>query len=228
MNTSIISSDLSHKICIAKKYGIVPYSQALEIQKQLVEKIQNGEANDTLLLLEHNPVITIGKNGNEDNLLVNKESLQKSGIEIARIDRGGDITIHSPGQLIGYPIINLQRYKSSVKWYVNRIEELLIRTLAHYEISANRMDGLTGVWVGQNKISAIGTRISRWVTSHGFALNVNNNLDYFNLIIPCGIKDKGITSISKILGKDMDIEDVKNIVIKEFGKVFECDVSNNT
>ena len=192
------------------------------MQKQLVQSIQKGEATDTLILLEHPPVFTIGKSGKDANLLIDKNVLDKVGAETFRVDRGGDITYHGPGQLVGYPIMNLRKYKCDIKWYINRIEEVLIRTVAHYGIEAGRIKGLTGVWVGDKKISAIGARISKWVTSHGFALNVNTDLDYFKLIVPCGIRDKGVTSMSKILGNSIDIEDVKDRVTAEFGEAFGC------
>ena len=216
------------KTCTVRKYGIFPYADAWEMQKQLVQSIQKGEATDALILLEHPPVFTIGKSGKDANLLIDKNVLDKVGAEVFHVDRGGDITYHGPGQLVGYPIMNLRKYKCDIKWYINRIEEVLIRTVAHYGIEAGRIKGLTGVWVGDNKIAAIGARISKWITSHGFALNVNTDLDYFRLIVPCGIRDKGVTSMSKILGNSVDIEDVKDRVTAEFGETFGCKMTQES
>lgn len=198
----------------------MPYKLAWDLQKDLTQKLREGIIPDTLLLLEHEPVFTIGKNGNRANLLIDEPTLESIGAKIFFVDRGGDITFHGPGQIVGYPILNLKNYRCNIKWYIHHIEDVIIHTLAHFGIKANRINDLVGVWVNNKKICAIGTRVSRWITSHGFALNVNTSLDYFKFIVPCGIKDKGVTSIAEILGYNLSIEEVKDVIAQEFSKVF--------
>lgn len=208
--------------CHIHNLGTIRYQEAWDLQKSLVRKIQEDGGEDTLLLLEHPHVFTIGKNGAASNLLIGKQLLDKVGAEVFHVDRGGDITYHGPGQLVGYSIINLAHYKRDLRWYIDRIEEVLIRTIAHYGIACGRVAGLTGVWVGNEKIAAIGARVSKWVTSHGFALNLNTNLEYFKLIVPCGLQDKGVTSISKLIGKPVEMDEVKAVAARHFGEVFHC------
>src|SRR5205823_8046431 len=182
---------------------------------------QTDSIPDQLLLLEHPPVITLGRGGERANLLASPETLRAQRVRFFETTRGGDITYHGPGQLVGYPIIHLGEGNRDVRKYVTKLEEVLIRTVAHYGITAQRADGKRGIWVGNNKIAAIGVRIARWVTSHGFALNVNTNLDHFRLITPCGIQGSGVTSISRLAGSEIPLDDVRTVVAAKFAEVFE-------
>lgn len=193
--------------------NLVEYGESLKLQKIYEEKSLNGKT-DFLLLLEHFPVITIGKSGNSLNILFNEEVLKKRDISVYQTDRGGDVTYHGPGQLIGYPILNLRYYKKDVKWYVKSLEEILIKTLNEYSINAEKIPKLIGVWVEEKKIASIGIRIRKWVTYHGFALNVNNDLTPFSFIIPCGIKDINITSMKEILSKNVNMKKLKEIIVR--------------
>lgn len=210
--------------CEVKILGRVGYREAWELQKELVAKRKAGEILNTLVLLEHNPVFTIGRNGSKGNLLVNEDALKKVGTEVFEVDRGGDITYHGPGQLVGYPIIDLREFRYGIKSYVYKLEDALIDTLSHYGIEGARKDGLRGVWVGESKIAAIGARVSKWITSHGFALNITTNLDYFKLIIPCGIAKKGVTSIAKETGKEHPLNEVARVYAKNFAETFKCEI----
>ena len=169
-----------------------------------------------MILVEHEPVYTLGKNANENHLLQSRDR----SVDVYNVERGGDITFHGPCQLVGYPIIDLSDYKKSVDWYMRMLEQLTIDVLLEFGIIATRIQGLTGVWAGQEKIAAQGVRISRWVTMHGFALNVNPDLSYYDGIIPCGIFDHGITSMEELLGKKQDMKEVKSVVIEKFNKLF--------
>ena len=230
------------------KLGLVDYGAGLHIQRELVGRRKAGEIGDVLLLLEHAPVITVGRNAKAANILLPPDKLALRGVEIYECDRGGDVTFHGPGQLVGYPIFDLRGYATpdgkrktlGAVDYVRRLEEVLIRTCADFSIATKRVAGLTGVWTndvgpglrpGQDgsetrphtseaKIAAIGVHISRFVTSHGFALNVNTNLSFFNLIVPCGIASKPVTSMQKILGREIDISAVATSVSRNFGDVF--------
>jgi len=202
--------------------GTVPYADALELQKTLVEQRRNDEIPDQLLLLEHPHVITLGKSSHESNVLVDDEQRKLLGIELFETGRGGDVTYHGPGQLVGYPILDLKPDRCDLHRYVRDIEEALILALAEFGLQCGRKDGLTGVWLGDNKIAAIGVRVSSgWITSHGFALNVNTNLQFFDAIIPCGIREHGVTSMSRALGKAIDVSDVVASVGDAFARVFE-------
>jgi len=200
----------------------VPYAEALALQRSLVEDRRAGRVGDTLLLLEHPHVITLGVRGDggRSHILATEDALAARGIEVFEAGRGGDVTYHGPGQLVGYPIVDLSPDRRDVHRYVRDLEEVLIRTARDYGIAAERVEGLTGVWVGQEKLAAIGVRIARWVTSHGFALNVNANLDYFSLIVPCGIADRGITSISRLLGRQVELAEVADRVELHVANVF--------
>jgi lipoyl(octanoyl) transferase len=208
----------------------VSYGDGLELQARLVEERRRGEIGDTLLLLEHPPVITLGvkTRGNPINIVASKETLEAEGVAVFETGRGGDITYHGPGQLVGYPIIDLRPDRCDVHQYVRDIEEVLIHAIAEFGISGTRVEGRTGVWVGapgrEEKIAAIGVRISRWITSHGFALNVSTNLRHFQLIVPCGIADRGVTSISRVLGHDVPMPDVEDAVARNWGRVFHPQV----
>jgi lipoyl(octanoyl) transferase len=201
-----------------RRLGLVRYHDALTLQQQLVEDRKAGRIGDQLLLLEHHPVITLGVRSRNDrsHVLQTPESLAAQGIELFETGRGGDVTYHGPGQLVGYPIVDLKPDRCDVHRYVRDLEEVLIRSVAPFGIEAGRIPGLTGIWVGPEKLAAIGVRISRWVTSHGFALNVSTNLDHFALIVPCGIPDKGVTSMERLLGRKIRMEEVEDEVARQF------------
>ncbi|MFH1583767.1 MAG: lipoyl(octanoyl) transferase LipB [Actinomycetota bacterium] len=197
---------------------LIEYKEGLKLQRFYEEKSLNGKT-DFLLLLEHYPVITIGKSGNSLNILFNEDALKNKGVSVYHTDRGGDVTYHGPGQLVGYPILNLRYYKKDVKWYVKSLEEVLINVLNEYGIKAEIIPKLIGVWVKNKKIASIGVRIRKWITTHGFALNVNNDLTPFSYIIPCGIKDVDITSMKEVLNKEIDMKKLKKNIIKEFKSI---------
>jgi lipoyl(octanoyl) transferase len=205
-----------------RRLGRVPYAESLELQRRLVEERKADRIGDVLLLLEHPHVLTLGvrTGGGRGHILVPDETLTGLGIDVFEAGRGGDITYHGPGQLIGYPIINLKPDRCDVHRYVRDLEDVLIRTAADFGIQAGRVDGLTGVWTGDDKLAAIGVRISRWVTSHGFALNVTTDLDYFRLIVPCGINGKGVTSLVKLLKRPVTLAEVEGRLIDQFCAVF--------
>ena len=195
--------------------GRMSYNSAWDIQKEYHKKVVSGKEPDTLIIVEHEPVYTLGKSANDNHLL---QSASEE-IQVFRIERGGDITFHGPGQIVVYPILDLNRFVKSVSWYMRTLEKIIIDTLSDFEIKAELKDGLTGVWVGDEKIGAQGVRISRWVTMHGLALNVNTDLRYFDGIIPCGIFDYGVTSMEKLMGRKQDINKVKNTIIKYFNNI---------
>lgn len=213
------------KIQIAKM-GLIEYDKALKIQEKLWELRRNGIIDDTFLLLEHKPVLTLGRRGNYENILLSKEALQEQGIDIHEVSRGGDVTYHGPGQIVGYPIMDLNYWGKDSKEFVSNIQEVIIRLLNNeYGISAQRDDKkYTGVWVNDKKITAIGIAIRHWVTMHGFAFNVNTNLTHFNWITPCGITDRGVTSMEQELGQAQDMNLVYNQIIKYFCEVFDAEL----
>ena len=199
-----------------KDLGIRSYQEVWDLQKDFQKKRIEKRLDDTLILVEHEPVYTLGKNANKNHLLQSRDR----SVNVYDIERGGDITFHGPGQLVGYPIIDLSYYRRSVSWYMRRLEQLAIDVLKDFGISASRIKGLTGVWVGEEKIAAQGVRISRWVTMHGFSLNVNPDLSFYDGIIPCGIFDHGITSMEELLGSAQDMDDVKAMVVEKFNNLF--------
>ena len=199
------------------------YGEALALQQRLVAARKEGAVPDQLLLLEHPHVITLGRNGQMQNLLASSEILARAGISFYPIDRGGDITYHGPGQLVGYPIFDLRDWKRDVGAYVRGLEQAIIDTLGEYGIAAGRIPKLTGVWVGERKIAAIGVHISRWVTSHGFALNVNTDLSYFQYIVPCGLT-KPVTSMAQ-LGASATVSEVAGRFAAHFARIFDCEVA---
>ena len=205
-----------------RRLGLVPYGEALALQRQLVEERRAEAIPDQLLLVEHPPVLTLGVRGDggRSHILATPEALAARGIDVFETGRGGDITYHGPGQIVGYPIVNLKPDRCDVHRYVRDLEEVLIRVAADYGIQAKRIDGLTGVWVGSEKLAAIGVRISRWITSHGFALNHTTNLSHFNLIVPCGIADRGVTSLER-LGSVAGRSEVEERIVHRFAEVFE-------
>jgi|TARA_B000000609_G_scaffold154170_1_gene143523 lipoyl(octanoyl) transferase len=196
--------------------GFLDYKNSWNYQKELQKKVLIGDCSDSIIFVEHDSVYTFGKNSDKSNLLISKDSK----IKIYETERGGEITYHGPGQIVCYPILNLKNFKQSVTWYMRALEEVIIETLKLFDIKATRKDGLTGVWVKDEKIGAQGVRMTKWVTMHGFALNVNTDLRFFNDIIPCGIKDFGVTSIEKIIGKEQDLSLVKEHILISFAKVF--------
>jgi len=209
-----------------RRLGRVPYAEALQLQRALVDERRAGQIPDTLLLVEHPHVLTLGVRGDggRSHILATADTLTSRGVEIHETGRGGDVTYHGPGQLVGYPIIDLRPDRCDVHRYVRDLEEVLIRTASDYGVVAQRVKGLTGVWVGQEKLAAIGVRIGRWITSHGFALNVTTDLEYFALIVPCGIADRGVTSLERLLGRTVELEDVEDHLIGHFCNVFSLKV----
>jgi lipoyl(octanoyl) transferase len=216
------------KICDSVDVGLIGYAEAWELQKRVVTARKSGAIEDVLLLCEHPHVITLGRNGKRENLLASEQVLQQKGVEFHASDRGGDITYHGPGQLVGYPILNLGAIRKDVVWYVRMLEEAMIRATAEFAVAAGRVEGNTGIWVKgsqptqvtEEKLGAIGVHISRWVTSHGFAYNVSTDLRFFDLIVPCGITGRKATSLEKILGRAVSREEVMQPVVRNFGEVF--------
>jgi lipoyl(octanoyl) transferase len=205
-----------------RRLGLIHYADALALQRSLVTERQAGRVGDLLLLVEHPPVLTLGVRGDggRAHILATAEALAARGVEIFEAGRGGDVTYHGPGQIVGYPIIDLNPDRRDVHRYVRDVEEVLIRVADDFGIGAVRDPGLTGVWVGREKLAAIGVRISRWVTSHGFALNITTNLDDFGLIVPCGIADRGVTSLAR-LGVTAGSVTVEDRIVARFAEVFE-------
>jgi lipoyl(octanoyl) transferase len=248
----VVKLNGKHNLISVVQLGAVDYATGLRLQRRLVELRKEDRVGDVLLLLEHTPVITLGRNAKAKNILASPELLSQRGVEVFECDRGGDVTFHGPGQIVGYPIFDLRETPSSdrkrktlgVIEYVRRLEEVLIRVCAVFGIAAKRVAGLTGVWVEpagmdagdpstslrtgspaqEAKIGAIGVHISRGITSHGFALNVNTDLSYFDLIIPCGIEAKPVTSVAKELSKEISVEDVTHSISRNFGAVFESQI----
>ncbi len=222
-----------------KYLGLIDYKKAWDYQQKLFNELINikktnrdlplhkqEELINYLLFCEHPPVFTLGKSGSENNLLINKKTLEKEKISYYKINRGGDITFHGPGQIVGYPILDLENFSLNIREYIYKLEEVIILTLNEYNIKAERLKGATGVWLDSDdnnetrKICSIGVRISRWITMHGFAFNVNTNLKYYDLINPCGFTDKAVTSMEKELGEKQNIQEVKNKLRKYFEKLF--------
>jgi lipoyl(octanoyl) transferase len=220
---------------------MVPYDEGLALQRELVEARKADRIPDTLLLLEHPHVLTLGVRASKTvsapndaatwpNVIATADCLAALGVTVHEAGRGGDVTYHGPGQIVGYPIVDLRPDRQDVHRYVRDLEEILIRVCGDYGVEARRIDGLSGAWVdrpprGAEKIAAIGVRISRWVTSHGFALNVNTALDYFDLIVPCGIRDRGVTSLQALLGRAVERGDVEDRLVEHFAAVFERTVT---
>ena len=210
--------------------GTVPYADGVDLQKRLVEQRKNDAIPDQLLLLEHPPVITLGVKTRDDrsHIVATPETLERERVEVFESGRGGDVTYHGPGQLVGYPIIDLRPDRCDVHRYVRDLEEVLIRAVARFDIAAKRTAGLTGIWVGDKKLAAIGVRIARWTTSHGFALNVTTKLEHFSLIVPCGIANKGVTSLAELTGRQIATAAVIPAVTDAFAAVFDRIVTSPT
>ena len=202
----------------------MPYAEGLELQARLVAERQAGRIPDTLLLLEHDPVFTLGRNARAENVLLSEDALRAQGFAVFETGRGGDVTYHGPGQVVGYPILDLSPDRCDVHRYVRDLEEVMIRTCADYGIQATRVAGMTGAWVGTEKIGAIGVRIARWVTSHGFAFNVSTDLSPFGLIVPCGIQDRGVTSLERLLGRSIPLDEVMDRLTGHLAAVFQREV----
>ena len=234
---------MSKPVVSFRDLGHAPYKETWDFQEELFErnvqrKLQNrseGKADgegteDVLLFVEHPHVYTLGKSGDAFHLLVSEEKLKEIGATYYPINRGGDITYHGPGQIVGYPLLDLEHFFTDIHKYMRYLEESIIRTIAHYGITGGRIDGLTGVWLDiddpkkARKIAALGVKCSRWLTMHGFAFNVNTDLNYFNYIVPCGITDKTVTSLSKELGREMDMNEVKQILLQELADVFQFEI----
>jgi lipoyl(octanoyl) transferase len=213
----------SRRTLVVRRLGVVGYAEGLELQRGLVVRRAAGEVEDTLLLLQHPHVLTLGVKAGESraNVLATPERLAELGVEVHETGRGGDVTYHGPGQIVGYPVIDLKPDRCDVHRYVRDLEEVMIGVAGEYGIKAGRVKGLTGAWVAAEKIGAIGVRIQRWVTSHGFAFNVATDLDFFKLIVPCGISDRGVTSLARLTGRDIPIPEVEDHFVRHFCTVFD-------
>ena len=203
-----------------EQVGLVDYAAGLELQRERVAQRKAGAIPDTLVLLEHPHVYTLGRNARPENMLVSAEWLASRGAQVFHTDRGGDVTYHGPGQLVGYPILDLTQHRRDISWYMRSLEEVFIRTAHDFGIQAGRSEGAAGVWVGNDKLVAMGVHLSRWITSHGFALNVNTDLRYFEWIVPCGLHGKGVTSLAKLLGHPVEMEEVAERVVEHFREAF--------
>jgi lipoate-protein ligase B len=216
------------KICWVVDLGLIPYGPACEWQRRLVQARKARTIPDILLICEHPHVITLGRNGTRDHLRAADALLEQMKVEFHTSDRGGDITYHGPGQIIGYPILDLREHRRDIGWYVERIEEVMLCATADFGIAAKRVEAQHGVWIdtpnGEEKLGALGVHLSRWVTSHGFAYNVSTDLRYFDLIVPCGIAGKGVTSVERALGRAVSMNEARERLIAQFATVFARDV----
>jgi len=203
--------------------GKLDYKETLDIQYRILEKVQKGECDDTLILVEHPPVITLGRNADETNVLFDEEKLKEQGIGLYNINRGGDVTYHGPGQLVGYPIFNLKKnHGRSIKLFIERLENIFINLMKNeFDLTVGRHECNAGVWHGEEKVVALGLAVSKGVTMHGFAFNLNTILEHFNLIVPCGLSAMGVTSIEKIMSEKVDLEEVKVMVSKYFMETYD-------
>jgi lipoyl(octanoyl) transferase len=208
------------RVLDVRRLGRVPYADGLDLQARLVADRQAGRIPDTLLLLEHDPVFTLGRNARPEHVLFPEGELRDRGFEVFETGRGGDVTYHGPGQVVGYPILDLAPDRCDVHRYVRDLEEVLIRTCLDYGVAAGRVSGMTGAWVGEAKIGAIGVRIARWVTSHGFAFNVGSELQPFGLIVPCGIRGRSVTSLERLLGRPIALDGVMDRLAAHLAAVF--------
>lgn len=206
------------------RLGTVDYADAHRLQKELLAKRIAGEIGDAVLLLEHPAVLTMGRSASEEHLLASAEVLEARGISVHEVGRGGDVTYHGPGQLVAYPIIDLKPDRRDVRKYMWSLEETMIRTCADFGLSATRVEGLNGAWIGERKVGAVGVRISRWVTMHGLALNANPDLADFDLIVPCGIRDKTVTSLSAELGRTVGVVDVAGPLARNLAALYETEI----
>ena len=210
--------------CVVRQLGRIDYREAYELQKALLQDRLKGRIDDTLLLLEHPPTITVGKSGKLENIRVSQEKLARAGVSLIFTDRGGDVTYHGPGQIVGYPILDLRERNRDIHQYVHNLEEMLIRTLSDYDIKSGRGHNHAGVWVKDMEIAALGLSVRRWITMHGFALNINTDLNHFALINPCGFTDKTATSMAQLLGHELPSGGVTERLLAHFARVFEVDL----
>jgi lipoyl(octanoyl) transferase len=206
--------------CLHEFLGRVDYAEATAIQDKCARLVKAG-GEEHLLFLEHPPVITLGRNARGEDVLLGEQALRARGVSVAHTNRGGQVTYHGPGQLVGYPILDLSPDRRDVARYLRDLEEVLIRTLARFDVRASRITGLTGVWAGDEKIASIGVHLSRWITTHGFALNVSTDLESFSLIVPCGLRTRAVTSLERLVGRAMPLEDVAAALVGEFAFVFD-------
>lgn len=212
---------MTDRVLLVENLGRRPYGEVLELQRQVAAERIAGTRPDTLLLVEHDPVVTLGRSTKAGNLLADAKLLAARGVELFEIERGGDVTFHGPGQLVGYPIIDLTQHRQDLHWYLRQLEQVLIDALATYGIEGGRKEKYTGVWVGDRKIASIGVHARSWVTWHGFALNVSTDLSYFDLMVPCGIPDVTMTSIERELRRAVALDEVSSVVAGEFARSFE-------
>jgi lipoyl(octanoyl) transferase len=215
-----ISTRIAAPVCELVVLDTLLYREAVALQESCSNGVSKGTENEKFILLQHPHVITLGRGFHKENLLFTKEWLEQHDVSVEESGRGGDVTYHGPGQVVGYPILNISK-EPDLHLYLRNLEELMIRCVADFGIKAHREPGMTGAWVGTEKIGAIGVRVSRWVTSHGFALNANTDLKYFEFIVPCGIRQYGVTSLKKILGRVVDLADVHHSLIKHFEQIFK-------
>ena len=215
-------------VCQVEQFGVTGYGTGLALQRERISQRKAGTIPDTLILLEHSHVYTLGRNARRENVLVSEQFLRSRGAEVFETDRGGDVTYHGPGQLVGYPILDLAQHRRDIAWFMRSLEEVFIRVAADYGFEAGRVAGATGVWVGDEKLVAMGVHISRWVTSHGFAFNVNTDLRYFDWIVPCGLRNKGVTSIERLSGRPADMNVARERVIDHFGSVFGLEIEQRS
>lgn len=221
-------SEGSRKKGVVYQPGRISYEAAYRLQRRLLEERLEGRIPDTLLLLEHPPTITVGKSGKPENILAPRAELARRGVSLVFIDRGGDVTYHGPGQLVGYPVFDLRGWGKDIHRYIRNLEEVIIRTLNDFNVASERDKSHPGVWVDNREIAAIGLRLKRWITMHGFALNVNTDLAHFDLINPCGFSDRTATSLSRLLGREVKLEAVAEKLLSPFADIFEMDISRGT
>jgi lipoyl(octanoyl) transferase len=227
--TRLDSADPRHaQRCQVLRLGVIDYQEAWQLQRRLADALRRGDSPPTLVLLQHPPTYTLGAQGKNENVLVDEAGLTRIGASLYRVDRGGDVTFHGPGQLVGYPILDLRRWGHGPVSYVRAVEAILIEALAGLGIAARRVQGRVGVWVGDDKIAAIGLRVSRGVTTHGFALNVSTDLSYFQHIVPCGLVGVRVTSVERILGRAVPLSEVADRVVECFGRRFALEMIEAT
>ncbi len=220
--------EMNEKRCQLRQLGRIEYNSAYSIQEELVTKRLRGQVPDTLILLEHEPVITVGRSGSLNNILITEDERLKEKIALFKINRGGDVTYHGPGQLVGYPILDLNGYGRDIHKFLRLLEEVIIKVLAGYGLKALRLRGLTGVWIGRKKIASIGVGVRKWVSFHGFSLNVAPDMRYFSFINPCGLGDGKMTSMKELLGREVSIAEVREKVVKTFSEVFNVKLEPNS
>jgi lipoate-protein ligase B len=211
---------MKKRACEIIDLGLCPYEEAYALQKETVRSKAGGSTGDTLILVEHPPIITTGRRGGSEHICASPDTLRSAGIEAIEVDRGGDVTYHGPGQIVGYPIVDLSHHKKDVHWMLRQIEAVLIAVLGRSGIEAHARPGLTGVWTDEGKIGAIGIGVSKWISFHGFSLNVSPMMEHFDLIIPCGLKGKSVTCMRELIGTEPDMEKIKRDIVECFCDIF--------